>query len=153
MDEEDKPTWLKHLMTPSGAIVVVVGAGEFTLDELYGTTCSHKRIEKGILKATMPKNLTRGPHVERKELNEYLRRCLQVSRSHARTAVVYGPCGSGKSAAVRNILKEQQAIVHVVLNKGTKDKFVFIEVADLRSLVVCYNEDHRVQYHNRYNMV
>ena len=146
-DKEEKLMWLTYLMTAGTILIsIVVGTEVFILDELYSRTYPHRKIEKGILKAKCTELLTRGPHVERKELNDYLSSCLQVSRSHAPwwTTVVYGPCGSGKSAAVRNILKEQEAVVHVILNKGTEDEFVNKVLQKVCPLVGTYNKDDSV---------
>ena len=62
--------------------------------------------------------------MERKELSENLQWCLcnpTPNEVWPMTTIVYGPCGSGKRTAVRNILKDQEAVIHLKLQHFEDD--------------------------------
>ena len=73
-------------------------------------------IERGILKAKCHDYKTNKLYIERKELNRYKEEKLIYPLW---TMVVYGPIGCGKSVAVREALKHQQAVGDVTLTGNT----------------------------------
>lgn len=116
-------------------IMVMVGGGILAIDELHSMVMDHRaglnpficrKIKKGILKAKCAEFVTHGPYVERKQLITYLKNCLRKPTPNEEwwTKIVYGPCKSGKTVAVREVLKDQEAVVDVILTKGTVDEFI-----------------------------
>ena len=108
-------------------LLAAIGAACYGYDvyDLITESC----IERGILKAKCHDYKSNKLHIERKELNGYLERCLhrqEELKYPLWTTVVYGPIGCGKSVAVREALKHQQAVVDVTLTgkNNMKDDFV-----------------------------
>ena len=114
-DKEQKQSYQNGKLKTGAFLALMVGAGIFAVHELYDIASPEKRIEKSIVK----EYTLYAPSVERKEVNEYLRSCLHEPTSMPWwTTIIYGPCGSGKTAAVRNVLKDQEAVIHVALGLG-----------------------------------
>ena len=117
--------------------LLMVGVGYLAIEELYSMAMEYgeklkskplscRKIKKGILKAKCAKFVTHGPYVERKQLNMHLKSCLRKPTPNEEwwTKIVYGPCKSGKTVAVREVLKDQEAIVDVILTEGSVDELV-----------------------------
>ena len=110
-------------------LVAAIGAATAGYELMISQRDTQSCIERGILKAKCHNYKTDKLHIERKELNGYLERCLRTQEKLKYplwTTVFYGPIGCGKSVAVREALKHQQAVVDVTLtgNCNLKDDFV-----------------------------
>ena len=115
--EQQKQTYRQWLLKAAAGALLVMGAGGvgFITSEMYAY-----KIKKGIRKAKCCKPRIHKPHIERKELDEYLRR--RLCKPTPWTRVVYGPCGAGKTDAVRNVLKDQEAVIPVALHVSDLQK-------------------------------
>ena len=119
--EQQKQTYRQWLLKAAAGALLVMGAGGvgFITSEMYAY-----KIKKGIRKAKCCKPGIHKPRIERKELDEYLRRRLRKPTPDEKlwTTVVYGPCGAGKTDAVRNVLKDQEAVIPVALHVSDLQK-------------------------------
>ena len=96
------------------------------INELHIKAYPCWRVEKGILKAKCAEYITHRPYVKRKQLSEHLRRCLgkPTPNEEWSTKIVYGPRKSGKTFAVREVLKDQEAVIDVILTEGSMDELI-----------------------------
>ena len=118
--EQQKQTHRQWLLKAAAGALLVMGGVGFIASEMYDRIRPAYKIKKGIRKAKCCKPRIHKPHIERKELDEYLRR--RLCKPTPWTRVVYGPCGAGKTDAVRNVLKDQEAVIPVALHVSDLQK-------------------------------
>jgi len=110
--EQQKQTHRQWLLKAAAGALLVMGGVGFIASEMYDRIRPAYKIKKGMRKAKCCKPRIHKPRIERKELNEYLRRWLcKPTPDEELWTIVYGPCGAGKTDAVRNVLKDQEAVI------------------------------------------
>ena len=97
---------------------VIPGIGlliSFLIHQETSTYLSKLKIRRKILKSQCSFQLPSDMAIERKELQEELKTFLDLDKYQPKplTRIVCGPRGSGKSAAVINLLKGRKGVVHV----------------------------------------